>query len=104
MIINHCHITLIIKRNHTLLAGAVIVGKGSTNHLCHLNRLILLSCVVHYLATKHYFNVTAVSRNSSLQTINWRASETLTGVTQLKIGDVSLLASERSERDSIRGG
>ncbi len=43
--------------------------------------------------------------------INWRASvasETLTGVTQLKIGDVCLfiylLASERSERDSIRGG
>ncbi len=38
---------------------------------------------------------------------NWRASvasETLTGVTQLKIGDVCLLASERSERDSIRGG
>ncbi len=37
----------------------------------------------------------------------WRASEaseTLTGVTQLKIGDVCLLASERSERDSIRGG
>ncbi len=37
----------------------------------------------------------------------WRASvasETLTGVTQLKIGDVYLLASERSERDSIRGG
>ncbi len=36
---------------------------------------------------------------------NWRASvasETLTGVTQLKIGDVYLLASERSERDSIR--
>ncbi len=32
------------------------------------------------------------------------ASETLTGVTQLKIGDVCLLASERSERDSIRGG
>ncbi len=32
------------------------------------------------------------------------ASETLTGVTQSKIGDVSLLASERSERDSIRGG
>ncbi len=38
---------------------------------------------------------------------NWRASvasETLTGETQLKIGDVCLLASERSERDSIRGG
>ncbi len=42
---------------------------------------------------------------------NWRAivaSETLTGVTQSKNGDVSLfiylLASERSERDSIRGG
>ncbi len=38
---------------------------------------------------------------------NWRervASETLTGVTQSKIGDVYLLASERSERDSIRGG
>ncbi len=38
----------------------------------------------------------------------WRASvaseTTLTGVTQLKIGDVCLLASERSERDSIRGG
>ncbi len=32
------------------------------------------------------------------------ASETLTGVTQSKIGDVCLLASERSERDSIRGG
>ncbi len=30
-------------------------------------------------------------------------SETLTGVTQLKIGDVCLLASERSERDTIRG-
>ncbi len=32
---------------------------------------------------------------------NWRASvasETLTGVTQSKIGDVYLLASERSER------
>ncbi len=39
--------------------------------------------------------------------IYWRASvasETLTGVTQSKIGDVCLLASERSERDSIRGG
>ncbi len=38
---------------------------------------------------------------------NWRASvasETLKGVTQLKIGDGCLLASERSERDSIRGG
>ncbi len=38
--------------------------------------------------------------------VNWRASvasETLTGVTQLKIGNVCLLASERSERDSIRG-
>ncbi len=37
----------------------------------------------------------------------WRASEaskTLTGVTQLKIGDVCLLASKRSERDSSRGG
>ncbi len=37
---------------------------------------------------------------------NWRASvasETLTGVTQSKIGDVCLLASERSERDTIRG-
>ncbi len=37
----------------------------------------------------------------------WRASvasETLTGVTQSKIGDVYLLASEGSERDSIRGG
>ncbi len=36
----------------------------------------------------------------------WRASvasETLTGVTQSKIGDVSLLASERSERDTYRG-
>ncbi len=32
------------------------------------------------------------------------ASETLTGVTQSKIGEVCLLASERSERDSIRGG
>ncbi len=32
------------------------------------------------------------------------ASETLTGVTQLKIGDMSLLASKRSERDSILGG
>ncbi len=31
-------------------------------------------------------------------------SETLSGVTQLKIGDVCLLASEQSERDSIRGG
>ncbi len=31
------------------------------------------------------------------------ASETLTGVTQLKIGDVCLLASERSERDTLRG-
>ncbi len=29
-------------------------------------------------------------------------SETLTVVTQLKIGDVCLLASERCERDSIR--
>ncbi len=28
---------------------------------------------------------------------------TLTGVTQSKIGDVYLLASERSERDTIRG-
>ncbi len=38
---------------------------------------------------------------------NWRASvacETLIGVTQLKIGDVCLLASERSDRDSIRDG
>ncbi len=37
---------------------------------------------------------------------NWRASvasETLTGVTQSKIGDVYLLASERSERDTYRG-
>ncbi len=37
--------------------------------------------------------------------INWRASvasETLTGVTQSKIGDV-YLASERSERDTYRG-
>ncbi len=37
---------------------------------------------------------------------SWRASvasETLTGVTQLKIGDVCLLASERSERDTYRG-
>ncbi len=37
---------------------------------------------------------------------NWRASvasETLTGVTQSKIGDVCLLASERSERDTYRG-
>ncbi len=36
----------------------------------------------------------------------WRASvasETLTGVTQSKIGDVYLLASERSERDTLRG-
>ncbi len=36
----------------------------------------------------------------------WRASvasETLTGITQLKIGDVCLLASERSERDTLRG-
>ncbi len=36
----------------------------------------------------------------------WRASvasETLTGVTQSKIGDVCLLASERSERDTYRG-
>ncbi len=36
----------------------------------------------------------------------WRASvasETLTGVTQSKIGDVYLLASERSERDTYRG-
>ncbi len=39
-------------------------------------------------------------------TLIWRASvacEALTGVTQLKIGDVCLLASERSEQDSIRG-
>ncbi len=39
-------------------------------------------------------------------TTSWRASvasETLTGVTQSKIGDVSLLASERSERDTLRG-
>ncbi len=38
--------------------------------------------------------------------IYWRASvasETLTGVTQSKIGDVCLLASERSERDTLRG-
>ncbi len=47
--------------------------------------------------------------NNALRTSihNWRASvasETLTGVTQSKIGDVCLLASERSERDSIRGG
>ncbi len=37
---------------------------------------------------------------------NWRASvasETLTGVTESKIGDVCLLASERSERDTYRG-
>ncbi len=37
---------------------------------------------------------------------NWRASlasETLTGVTQSKIGDVCLLASERSERDTYKG-
>ncbi len=36
----------------------------------------------------------------------WRASvasETLTGVTQSKIGDVYLLASEPSERDTYRG-
>ncbi len=31
------------------------------------------------------------------------ASETLTGVTQSKIGDVYLLASERSELDTISG-
>ncbi len=31
------------------------------------------------------------------------ASETLTGVTQSKIGDVYLLASGRSERDTYRG-
>ncbi len=31
------------------------------------------------------------------------ASETYTGVTQLKIGDVCLLANERSERDTYRG-
>ncbi len=42
--------------------------------------------------------------------VYWRASEanneTLTGVTQSKIGDVSLfiLTSKRSQRDSIRGG
>ncbi len=38
---------------------------------------------------------------------HWRArgvSETLSGVTQLKIGDVCLLVSEQSERDSISGG
>ncbi len=38
--------------------------------------------------------------------VYWRASvasETLTGVTQSKIGDVCLLASERSERDTYRG-
>ncbi len=37
----------------------------------------------------------------------WRASEvseTLSKVTQLKIVDVCLLASEWSEQDSIRGG
>ncbi len=37
--------------------------------------------------------------------ICWRASvasETLTGVTQSKIGDVYLLASERSERATLR--
>ncbi len=32
------------------------------------------------------------------------AGETFTGVTQLKIWDVCLLASERSDGDSIRGG
>ncbi len=39
-------------------------------------------------------------------TTSWRASvasETLTGVTQSKIGDICLLASERSERDTYRG-
>ncbi len=47
------------------------------------------------------------NNNSNNSSCNWRASvasETLTGVTQSKIGDVYLLASERSERDSIRGG
>ncbi len=33
----------------------------------------------------------------------FNSSETLTGVTQSKIGDVYLLASERSERDTYRG-
>ncbi len=40
MIINRCHITLTIKRHRTLLADAIIVGKGSTSSLCHLNRLL----------------------------------------------------------------
>ncbi len=31
-----------------------------------------------------------------VKTVNWRASETLTGVTQLKIGDVSLFIGERA--------
>ncbi len=46
-------------------------------------------------------------QSGNVRYIIWRASvasETLTGVTQSKIGDVCLLASERSERDSIRGG
>ncbi len=68
----------------------------------------------------HYFEFNVwfiVCLSYSLSTvdvrINWRASvasETLTGVTQSKIGDVSLfiylfiyLASERSERDTYRG-
>ncbi len=48
----------------------------------------------------------AHARTKTISRPNWRASvasETLTGVTQSKIGDVCLLASERSERDSNRG-
>ncbi len=46
--------------------------------------------------------------NINLAEINifWRVSvagETLTGVTQSKIGDVCLLSSERSERDTLTG-
>ncbi len=44
--------------------------------------------------------------STPLVILYWRASvasETLTGVTQLKIGDFCLLASKLSERDTYRG-
>ncbi len=66
---------------------------------------MLVDCYFVFL-THHDYAVKSFSGVSFSFHYNWRASlasETLTGVTQSKIGDVYLLASERSERDTLTG-
>ncbi len=84
----------------------------SLYHACKIKKLDLIFSSFSVRSQNHSYKNSIVFRlarhlcssTSLVLQFNWRtsaASETLTGVTQLKIEDVCLLA---SERDSIRGG